>query len=505
MKKFFSRYCLNTALIAICAILCVPFFFLYTASHFLPTSPDTLRVLIGVKEIAEEGDIPLNIYENGGYSPGKSDANILYPQFQLLIFTFSTLSGIGSQYILVGVVVLLTVTIFLLFFLVFQKIYTHSLAVLLTAFFGVTSISVVRAVILTPQGLFGFVFILLSVYFFLRYVSTKHFKDALLIVFSLCALLIFHHLSFFVVLPVYCVYFVVKSKNKALIVLGGIVLTFAGVAFLVFGLKQFHIFYDIARSFSNPLIDNVINANSVLDFPAQIGYTLFLVACFSFIFLKRVVRAEYWLFIKIFLVISFVLSYMHYMGIYFFPDRLVLYTVFPVLFFIPQLFIHLEKKLSRMFFISFLMVIVSAHFVHSIAYAYDDYTFFTVPHLPASTEYDAYAYLNKRRSDGGVLAAYNDTEKSSLFLPYFIQNTVSFYTLNNSFKDSDLEDLADFEIARYMMFKNPESPESEQFFDEYDIQFVYLGRNSRDDSHFREAETFMRSFQNEDIVIYERK
>lgn len=502
-----------------------------SSANFLPSSTDTARIIIGAKEIRETGFIQPNIYENGGYSPYKEITNYLYPPFQVLIYTLSDFSGVSFHFVFCGVVFLLSILIFFTLYLLLKEAFKKiSLSIIYcSTFFLFFSLTLARSLLLTPQNLFGYLFILVTLYFAFRFFHEKKLKFLFFSLLAFIATLQYHHLSFFVAFMALILFLIIYLKSaKKILVIAGSVLSFGGaIIYLRFVLKQTYLFDDLINSLSQQYRPN---ANSFFDLPAQIGFLLFLLGfCGLFLlnrgnslFLKKIVVAM--------LVVVSLLSYAHYFGIYYFPDRFVAFYWLPLIFLVPLGLNYFFSILKKPLFLIFVTILFTAGCFNFWGFLKSDFDLFSKKFLPKKGDLEAVNFLNTNGlSNSNLLSTYYGENRFSIFLPYFYNNGQVTFSVEDNYpilaarkvkslrpgfyqkliknlgqekiiSQSELESLPEYQV--FLMLNFPDLEKSKTFFKEYKIRYFYTWKGSAEDRIFSESENFSVFFENERVKIF---
>lgn len=495
MKNFFlslpNRYAHYFVLLLLSVVLVFHFFSLGASTSFLPFSSDSVRVVIGADSFKESGFLERNIYENEGFSPYGNDENFLYPPLQILVATASFFSGVEVHIVYF---VLQLVFVFLLpfsvYFLCKELFDWDGFVLLMPSFFLTTSLYVLRSQVLTPQALFGLLLIVFAFVMLARYVKSEKYGSLLL--FLLCYFFVglLHHLTFFVFLSgVLLIVFFVEKR----LFLWVLFIALTVVVYLFFGLDQFHLVDDLGRSIPDPIQDNLVNANGIFNMPAQVGYILFVLGFFGILFGKRYMSGSaYYSLVAVITTVIF-LTYAHYVGAYFFPDRIALYLCLVLSFFAPVLFIKLQKEFSAQLMISVFLVLFSAHVAHGYIFQKDGFDFFSSKLAISHTQKNAF---NAIEGQGRVLAVVEEKDLSGLLIPYITGNEVTLFHQDEERKSQEHED-------KTKMLYATDSERSEALLDLYDIKYVYFSR-SRVSENFDALDTFDRVYSEDFTSLYKR-
>lgn len=493
MKSFFlslpNRYAHYLVLLLFSAVLAFHFFSLGVSTAFLPFSSDSVRVVIGAESFRESGFLERNIYENEGFSPYGNDENFLYPPLQILTATVSSFSGFEVHAIYF---VLQLVLVFLLPFSVYilsKELFDWSgFALLLPLFFLTTSLYVLRAQVLTPQALFGLVLIIFAFAILARYRKIRNNRSLLLFLLLYFSVGLFHHLTFFVFLPAILLLTFFVEKRLSLWVL---FISLVIVAYLFLGLDQLHLITDLSRSIQNPVQDNLINANGIFDMPAQVGYMLFVLGFFGILFGKRYMKGLVYYSLAALTIIVFLLAYVHYAGVYFFPDRIALYLCLVLSFFAPVLFLRLQKEFGVQFMMLVFLVLFFTHVVHGYVFQKDGFDFFSRQLVASHSQKSA---MDLIEGQGRVLVVTNQKDASGLLIPYIAGNEVVFF-------HQDEEKLSQENDDKKKLLYETDNEGIEFLFDLYGIEYVYFSRSQIPQS-FAASDNFERVYSEGSVSLY---
>lgn len=553
MLNFFRKDKVVLALIVLCCIMinAVSFY----GANFSPMLSDMVAASCSVKEIKDYGQIASNENIHSFSGPGYCWAKNTYPFIKVYLGQFSLFSSLRAENAVIFVYIFLTLFIPIVFYLIGRTIFADEKIALLSAFFGSFAPVLARIINLTAQNLFGILLILAFILFFAKYILVRKNIFLVLAILIFILLGLFHHLSFIVLFASLLMYFFVKGlKRPRYLLLFLVLLPFMLlILYLVGGLSI--IGYVLINIIESGIFYKLGYIAPLWQFPSIIGYVLF---CFSV--LGLIIAVINWnrlekqreIFIYLFCLAGFLMFFaqLYYLGIIFYNYRFIAFLFIPAVILgslgFSWLLLILRKNFTKKFIAGFVILILSASFVHYFGYRQDE---FMMRNQYVYTKEDFKAVIAWLRShennDNAILALLSYDHKEPTSLAYLTNYNLYFlddFHLNNfkkSTEELDDENIKDIQSAetifgrlftrfdyfrnlrdKYLsdslkasedqnklqnIFINPDSNSALKSFDDFKIDYILINSVMDADKKIRDSRNFARAYINNEWIIYKVK
>lgn len=515
-------------------------FYAYYNSQFWPFSPDTVNIALGSKDLATDGQFhgAWNILM--GYEPNVNYPT-LYPLIQILILYimmfFQLDSLVAIHYLAIAVNAFIPLVVYLISLELFKK---NRLIAVMSSFFALTSLSLSRSILLTPQNTIGYFFALIVLLFFIKYL--KYRKNSLLLLAFLLAIInvLMHPLSGFIIIIFILISLLIykKGKRNKLIIVTIFLIPF--VCSLYLYTSSFYRIIDVLIGNNLSINYPVTESHKIWEIPGVLGYVLCVLGVYGILQLYH----NKYHFRHLILVLSLILlffSQSHYIGFNLVPDRFTAFLWIPLVFAAPLGYFKILDSLRKIDFILlkrtpvtiFISCIIISSFIHNFNHLIYDYEVWGNSIIPHEEDIEAMQWLKDNGTGKNILSTAFGIRQQSYLLPFFYEGYVVRYTEDLGVNPRDLKiNLAPRGIIGYLLIpflnKNedrivskynqklnkridiyeiiilPDQESSQQIMDKYDIEYFYTWEGTREDTIYENSESFDLVYNNSLVNIYKR-
>ncbi|MBU1166970.1 hypothetical protein KKC60_01000 [Patescibacteria group bacterium] len=509
------KYLKNKKLLFVLVILISLAYFLalyYPANEPLVT--DSIRIALGSERLLEGGELVPDFEVSGGRVANES-SSVLYPPLQVtiaLLNLFSKESIFATSIVFFGLVFsLLLAAVFLLM----QKISGSSFVSFLAFLLALFSLPVLRASLLTPQNLLGYLFFVTII---LLLLWKKGIQGYALAFGVLLLSFYFHHLSAVLATMFLTVYMLLSKRFKLFAVWLIVIIFLAGLlGKIVYGsLNPLTLVSKFVAEITRQNELFALNLNMPWDLPRALGLVfalagiLGLVSFFQTNNLSRSKKIVCSLFVVLVVLIG-----VQYLGFYYHPDRLSNYFFLPLLFglpfFIKNLFeLYSDKK--RWCGITLMMILLSCAFAENVTVAKHELDYFGSSFTLTKSEKNVAEFLNRQAGDESILlSSRGENKKADSFAREVTTKDFLVYNRETSSlmpeREADISDeefLGDRTFQAWLMIFYPDLEKSKQLFVDNNIKYVVTYRNSREQERFAGLKDYKVVFDNHELIVYER-
>lgn len=416
--------------------LLIVFLFYYT-SHFYPLLSDTARFACGVRNLVQHKTLntPTHYLNFSGIDGELCWTGKTYALIRIFGSFFAFLSPKISPWLSLYLFVLIVWALISCFiFLVTKNLFLNNKIALISTSFGAFAPFFARSLLVHPQNLVGFLFILIFILFFIKYQYKKNPKDQIVAIFIFALLPFLHHLSFFVLLLSLIFYFLITNKIQKI---------FCYLLICLF-LTTFIYFFISHRPIEFVL--NIINHSAeggafwessikkpFFEIPSYLGYLLFALGFWGMINLSFLAAQNK---LRRFFVALFfapaLFSQIYLLGFNFFSFRIIAYAGLPLIILSGYGVIKLSElfkkfNLQKLFYF-FALALFLANLGHFFAYLTHIYQTRNLEYLPQKNFLKTVDWLNQHSYQNTFILTTNaKKDKQTAGFAYLYKGNVIYY------------------------------------------------------------------------------
>lgn len=490
----------------------------YQLNNWFLTTPDAGGWACGAQTLADTGQFSDGHTAGLGYNFNICWTKEFYPGLQYLLAGLVRVSNISAHTIMPVLLIMMLVALAVLMWTIAWQISRSQRVALFTGLGTSLTPIVLRAEILTPQNLFGYVLIAGLFLMISQLIRTKQLWWWLGIVAVTGLLGYVHSLSFGVAAIASTVWlygwYLPNWKWRLSLgllgIAGGIALWF--IDFLPVSL------HDAVGQFTSGAFTGY--DHPLYDHPAFLGYGLVIVAAVGILFGHLPDRSSKGLLFAWFIV-PLLLGHLSLVGWVLMPDRFIAYIWFSIVLFGAIGLEYLLKRQSKTIGWMLVAVVWGAQFVHTVIYIKDDIDGWSNRFQPHVEFVEALQWLNQQPDQGilvGIMAA---TNREITFAPLWYDGPIAsypWYNLNHrnlkSFKaksalyQSVFADPTSTEYLRvqafYTIIAKPKSDQAKPAALQYNLAYLIMPKGSQADDIWQQAkpEHFTQLYENTAYRIY---
>lgn len=374
----------------------------FLQSGWLPTSPDSAGLACGAQYIADTGEFATSRFRGFNFHYNPCWTIKTYPGNQMFTAIVIQATGLPGYNVVVGLSMITYITCAVLIYWIMRIITKQPTVALWSGLSAVSSLVLARALLLTPQNLYGYVFILVGLFGVALWERTHRWPYWLLVAGSIVLLSVFHTLSLAVLGIALCIFIFITFYRSPRI-----------LAMLAFSLLVISsVIGKILLGSWNPLtlLSNAVHfsipgiTNPWYDHPAVWGYTATALAILGFSEMLRQKKINHTLLLSLCIgIVSVIFSHPKLTGIEILPERVIAYAWIPITLLagigIQQL-IDWGKSWYR--YVLPVLVIISMC-VHFIIFTEDSYVGISKRFIPDTDFITAMKWLEKNRQTNTFL------------------------------------------------------------------------------------------------------
>ncbi len=475
----------------------------------------------------------------------------VYPFLQIITAGVSFVASLTATQSFILLTALAVASLSVVTFFLGKTIFQSNAAGFLSGFFAISLPFIGRAIVLTPQNIFGFLFLVISVYIGMLFLKFRSIRWFIVFLFSIGVLLFVHPLSFgvfFVFLLLYLpIHFwrTFSWKYRLLAVAIFPILLYFGLMLMSIVLLRSTDAIGFITRFLVEISTTGLNEPIILyqTYPTVFGaITINIIVAAAFVFIYRYTLNWYYKRIIITLmIVPLVWANFYLLGVNFLSYRVILYLWLPASIVIAFFLLWYKKIFNKKMaiIITTLLVIIFANIGFNNIYKhYDDYG---RNFIPTNDDLLALKWLRANISSSLSIMSIERWPQiqnnvfGSMYpeLGFFIVTDLTEspeppkspivsvaepssakllgkLILQLSAKNirSNVEEFEDQVLERrkelFYGSKFPDSPEGRKVLDKWGITHVYLFKNIQEYDAFRKSPQFILMYSNNAVAIFER-
>lgn len=518
-----KRFQLIGAFLAVSVLAAAIAIMPYYLNNWFLTTPDAGGLACGAKTLATTGHFSDGQTASLGYNFNICWTRETYPALQVILAGILRLAPTLDWL----VVPLTSIAAFVAGALGLQWLswrLTRSISTaVITGMFASTALMALRALILTPQNIFGYTLII----YLLIILHELHVRQRwwlwLLGAVTLLMLGTTHTLSFGIGGIMVALWFTFMYEQKWPYRLGLIAAaSIAAVGLIVTNIlpwsltEIWSLFHGSLSGYDHPLYDH----------PAIWGYGLTSLAAIGIFISPRVLQLEKktYRLLLVLLLVAVLLGHAAWFGLTLLPDRFIAFTWISITLFAGLGFTTLQQRLRlpRPIQFAFMTLLLGAQLVHAITYSKDDVVGWSSRFQPREEFITALSWLNQQPNRGTLVGIMAVANREITFAPMWYDGAIAsypWYNLNHknikSFKANStlyqavFADPTSQEYLRvqafYTMITKPNSVEAKTAALQYNLRYLILPIHSQADTIWQEAspEQFTLIYENNRYRIFQ--
>lgn len=532
----------------IAAIIFLSSLFFYLSLNSLTdwraVSTDTVNIGWSIEKLKVTGEIQPFWINEGGYHPSVQ-RDPVYPALQRFVVALTPFTSDGIvSYLFVTAIIASMVPVGIYF--IVRQWTQDSWLLLFSIITTWGSFLLLRSFFLTPQNHLGFLGIIFSSLFLIRYYKKESWLDASLALVFFIATFIFHELSG-VILGIVLFFALFLEIHKRLgwlaaTALGALVL-FLSIVFFIGSSDLFPLVLEKIATYTFVGTEGSPVHKYLWELPVPIGYPMSFLAIIALLSAReKKLPKELQKYLVVYALPVLLLTQLHFFGVYYFiPYRflaflwipVVLLAVYGLRLLLQSLFNHTQKNLKRLFVLFTCLVILASTFNNAQSYAstYGEMVHLSENHLKSFYWFSAYA----QPTENVLTSTYGSYEKI-LYLPFYFDGKIVRYQnsdydyspieqakvhfnnvswlgtgLKRFFPETyqEIEKKNELAVNRkmevYKMITRPDDKDVRVLMDDYGIQYIWFERNMVENRFFEKSDNYHIAYENGTIVIYERE
>lgn len=492
----------------------------YYLNGWFLTTPDAGGLACGAQALAQTGHFSDGHTANLGYNFNICWTKEFYPSLQLFHAQLLHVWQRPAWELVIVTSVATFMACVIGMFLLAWRMTDNLMIAGVTGVLSSCAPMLLRSLVLTPQNLYGYCFIIVMMIIFVELVrQPRRWWWWIGLVATAAGLAFTHILSFGIAGITFALWFLLfylRSWRSRCVIVLAIAMVIAVVVWghvLPVSLKVvFTLFGGVFSGYDHPLYDH----------PAIWGYIVTLLAGVGIFLSAALSKKMYWL-LACWLIIPVFMAHLSWFHLTLLPDRFVAFSWMSLTVFAASGLMTLKQrlKLDWNIFIPLAMILMSAQFVHSIIYVKDDVAGWSARFRPHPAFTQALGWLNQQSDKGTLVGIMAVANREITFAPIWYDHPVASYpwynlnhrniksfTAESALYQGVFSDPTNPEYLRvqafYSMITKPNSDAAYAAMSNYHLKYFILPKNSQANAIWRKKSLnhFSQIYENEAYRLF---